>query len=179
MSGTNFGIVVVACALWLVTLGGEKASAQPSIAFDATGTTDEKANAGFGFQMKRIGNKTLNAMYLVAVSIDGVDVKSKTTEFRDMKTKQNGSLIIADNNNGYVLKAGKHTVKMTVKLDDGTLVTGSADVDFQKVAGMLSLDHPRSLFSSQLLLVGANKESRFRDVTVYPPPFGGGPRRER
>jgi methionine-rich copper-binding protein CopC len=168
MSGRNFGFVVVACALGLVTVAGEKASAQ-SIVFDSTGTTDEKNGAIFGFTMKDLGTKRMAVSWLSDVTINRVDLTSKASTAYVVAT-QKGTITISDGC-GYVLKAGKYVVTMTVTLDDGTKVKGSATIDFQKIACEFSSGHGEELGSAQILLPGAKREGSSGDLTVFSPPF--------
>jgi hypothetical protein len=171
MSGRLSWLIALVCVPVHFLFTGDRASAQcpppccppctaakPTIVFDAKGTTDEKFTAGFGFTMKNLGKKVLaNNNVLSALTIDGMDVKDIATPTVNQGKQSVG--IALTNICGYVLRAGKHTVKVTVVLDNGDKVSGEGVIDFQKIQCFSSPSDWLGEFPPLIILVSGNGES--------------------
>lgn len=113
--------------------------AAPTCKVISPGTTNGTTLAKFEFEMKDLGTKKL----ALNDWVDKLEVDGKVIPATDYAPNQagggtKGDVMITKP----AIPAGKHKVKITVVLDDGTKVTGEAEVDFQMVIEPEPLPEP-------------------------------------
>ena len=104
--------------------------AAPTLTPDATGMTNAKDNATINFTMSNLGTKKLaNANWVDSITVAGVAIPA--TQYFASNKGLTGKFMLMT----VLVPVGKSKVVISLNLNDGTKLTGEAEVDFQKLIG--------------------------------------------
>jgi hypothetical protein len=128
-------LVVLGFSLAFLGAGGESASLvagpndpRPAIKLLA-GLTNGTNVAGLSFQVEHPGTKKLAKKFLGEIFIGDKKFHPKDCIKSMDDTKTKGTVLIV----GTEIPVGVHRVRLTVELDDGTIVSVDARLDFKKL----------------------------------------------
>jgi hypothetical protein len=103
---------------------------QVKVEIEKTGTTNQKDSAKFNWQMANLGGKKIDPVNPInKVEVGGAVIPATDYQSNTDQTNQKGSITVIKPN----IPKGKRKVKLTIKLNDGTTVSGEQEVDFQLI----------------------------------------------